>query len=148
VELEQKFKAKTLIASFLFLYEESSSVDEIIREEIGSFEAVIQIRVKEHDDISSYLEFKNKRIFAHVGEIHDSPDATILLNDLQTVMDFISGSVPTIDLFLKGRLQIIGRDQQEAMKKVLKLQSIHELLRFYIEPIKNTRPSPPSSITA
>ncbi|MHA1144761.1 MAG: hypothetical protein ACTSRW_08505 [Candidatus Helarchaeota archaeon] len=140
VTTEEIIKAKTLISSFLIMYEEASRVDEGIQEEIGNFNAIIQVRVKDIDEVAGYFEFKDKRVFARLNQIHENPDATIFIADLPTVKEFITGSTPAIDLYIKGRIKIIP-EQQSAMQKVLKMQSIYELMRYYIEPIKNIKPA-------
>lgn len=139
MEVEELIKAKTLIYSFLVMYEEASKVDEMIQEEIGDFEAIIQVEVETIDEIYGHFEFKDKRVTSHMNEKHENPDARIILEDQKAVRDFITGAVPAVDLFIKGRLKIKGPDDQAAMKKVLKMQSVYELLRFYIDPIKNVQ---------
>ncbi|MHC1590916.1 MAG: hypothetical protein ACXQS8_02420 [Candidatus Helarchaeales archaeon] len=139
IQKEEIVKAKTLISSFLIMYEEASKYDSGLQEEIGDFNAIIQIRVKDHDEIAGYFEFKDKRVFAHLNQIHENPDATILLADVPTVKDFITESRPAIDLYIKGKLKVLP-ENQTAMQKALKMQSLYELMRFYIEPIKKTKP--------
>ncbi|MHA1300398.1 MAG: SCP2 sterol-binding domain-containing protein [Candidatus Helarchaeota archaeon] len=126
-ELSKKelIQIKTLLYSTIVALEIISEEDEMIQQEFGDVEAVVQWRIGEV--VAGYMEIKNSLVKAHMDEVHPEPTVTVTLTDPMSAKDLLQGKVDASKLFIKGKIIIEGDT-----KKAMKLMAVNELVEDYI----------------
>ena len=125
-------QVKSLLFSNMYAFELISQEDEMIQEEFGTFEAVIQWNIP--GVVSSYLEIKDSKPKLYMNAKHQNPTVIITFKDIQTAKDVLNGNADSIKLFIKGDVLVEGD-----LKKGLKIFKATELLEDYIAYFKNLK---------
>ena len=118
-------QVKSLLFSNMYAFELISQEDEMIQEEFGNLEAVIQWSIP--NILSSYLEIKDSKPKLYMNAEHDNPTVKITFKDIQTAKDVLNGNADSTKLFIKGDVLVEGD-----LKKGLKIFKATELLEDYI----------------
>ncbi|MHA1378417.1 MAG: SCP2 sterol-binding domain-containing protein [Candidatus Helarchaeota archaeon] len=122
---KELIQIKTLLYSTIVALEIISEEDEMIQQEFGDTEAIVQWKIG--NVVAGYMEIKNSVVKAHMDEVHPDPTVTVVLSDPLSAKDLLNGKVDATKLFIKGKITIEGD-----AKKAMKLMAVNELVEDYI----------------
>ncbi|MHA1384560.1 MAG: SCP2 sterol-binding domain-containing protein [Candidatus Helarchaeota archaeon] len=132
VTVKDIIQIKTLLFSNIYAFELIAQEDEMVQEEFGKLEAVIQWIIP--NVVSGYLEIKDSKPKLFMNAEYENPTVTITFTDIQTAKDVLNGNADVTKLFLKGKVLVEGD-----LKKGMKIFTATELLEDYIAFFKNLK---------